>query len=66
MMDFDRFATRVMLLILVLLGAIRAARSLGQGGETLYSVQFFRLHAVAFFAVAPSSRRDPAQHASKE
>jgi hypothetical protein len=32
----------------------------------LYSVQFFRLQAVAFFAVAPSSRRDPAQHASKE
>ena len=66
MMDFDRFETRVMLLILVLLGAIGAARSLGQGGEVLYSTQFFRLRAVAFFAVAPSSRRGPAQHASKE
>jgi hypothetical protein len=66
MMDFDRFEMRVKLLILVLLGAIWAARSLGQGGEMLYSLQFFRLQAVAFFAVAPSSRRDPAQHASKE
>jgi hypothetical protein len=58
-MDFDRFQTRVMLLILVLLGAVWAARSLAQRGEALhpnYGAQFFRLQIVIFFAVAPSAR----------
>jgi pimeloyl-ACP methyl ester carboxylesterase len=46
MIDFDRFETRVTLVIVVLVGAIGAARSFAQRGEPLhpkYSVQFFRL-----------------------
>jgi hypothetical protein len=69
MMNFDRFETRVTLLILVLLGAICTRGSPAQRAEALdphHSMQFFRLQVVTLFAVAPSSRRDPAQHASKE
>jgi pimeloyl-ACP methyl ester carboxylesterase len=46
MIDLDRFGTRVMLIIVVVLGAVGATRLFAQGGEALhpkYSVQFFRL-----------------------